>query len=89
MFPCNHRLDLPGQRRCKVPLTSHGLKDATTDPIQIETWWRLWPEALIAVPAWPKIGAWVLDPDIDPEKGLNGIEELARLEADHGALPAT
>ena len=84
VFPCDHRL-----ARCKVPLTEHGFKDATTDPVQIEAWWRQFPNALIAVPTGEAIGAWVLDLDLDPEKGLDGPTELARLEAVHGRLPQT
>ena len=84
VFPCDHRL-----ARCKAPLTARGFKDATVDPIQIEAWWRQYPEALIAVPTGEAIGAWVLDPDLDPEKGLYGPAELARLEARHGPLPQT
>jgi hypothetical protein len=86
VFPCEHRLDLPGQKRCKRPLTRCGLKDAVLDPIQIETWWRQWPNALIGVPTGPQIGAFVLDVDIDPEKGVDGAEELTRLEAKNGTL---
>ena len=41
VFPCDHRL-----ARCKAPLTEHGFKDATTDPVQIEAWWRQFPNAL-------------------------------------------
>ena len=84
VFPCDHRL-----ARCKAPLTEHGFKDTTTDPVQIEAWWRQFPNALIACPTGEAIGAWVLDLDLDPEKGLDGPAELARLEAVHGRLPQT
>lgn len=85
VFACDHRLP----PRCKAPLTMRGFKDATTDPVRIEAWWRQYPEALIAVPTGEAIGAWVLDPDLDPEKGLDGPAELAHLEAVHGPLPQT
>jgi len=84
VFPCDHRL-----ARCKAPLTEHGFKDATTDPVQIEAWWRQFPNALIAIPTGEAIGAWVLDADFDPEKALDGPAELARLEAVHGRLSQT
>lgn len=42
VFPC-----VPG---AKHPITQRGFKDATTDPAQIETWWREWPKANIATP---------------------------------------
>ena len=35
VFPC-----IPGE---KVPATSHGVKDATTDPAQIRAWWAAEP----------------------------------------------
>lgn len=34
----------------KVPLTKHGLKDASTDPQQIESWWKRQPRANIGLP---------------------------------------
>ncbi len=33
----------------KTPLTAHGLEDATTDPMTIETWWSRWPSANIGI----------------------------------------
>ncbi len=84
VFPCEHRLEC-----CKRPLTRHGFKDATTDPFQVEAWWLQFPNALIGVPAGEAIGAWVLDVDLDPEKGVDGAAALARLEAEHGPLPRT
>jgi putative DNA primase/helicase len=65
------------------------LKDATTDPLQIDTWWRQFPNALIGVPTGEAIGMWVLDIDLDVEKGVDGAAALARLEAGHGPLPRT
>jgi hypothetical protein len=34
----------------KAPLTRHGYKDASTDPVQIKEWWHQLPSALIGVP---------------------------------------
>jgi Bifunctional DNA primase/polymerase, N-terminal/Virulence-associated protein E len=84
VFPCQHRLN-----GCKRPLTPHGWKDATTDPLLVETWWRQWPEAMIGVPPGKRIGLWVLDVDVNPDKGIDGAAALARLEAEHGPLPRT
>jgi hypothetical protein len=81
VFPCNP-LD-------KTPLTPHGFKDATTDEAQIRAWWGRWPNAMIGVPTGPRIGLWVLDPDIDPVKQLDGVAELAKLTARYGVLPLT
>jgi hypothetical protein len=81
VFPCNP-LD-------KRPLTPHGFKDATTDEAQIRAWWGRWPNAMIGAPTGPASGAWVLDPDVDPVKQLDGLAALAQLTAYHGALPQT
>jgi hypothetical protein len=32
-------------RPAKHPLVRHGVNDATTDPAQLERWWRRWPQA--------------------------------------------
>lgn len=69
----------------KHPRTIHGISDATTDPKQIDTWWRQWPEANIGVATGAVSGIWVLD--IDPRHG--GDESLDLLEQSHGKLPAT
>lgn len=67
----------------KVPLTTHGKDDATTDPKVIRAWWTRWPHANIGVR--PPEGIVVLD--VDPRNG--GDIELARLEERHGRLPQT
>ena len=41
VFPC-----IPGE---KVPATSHGVKDATTDPAQIRAWWARNPGRNVAI----------------------------------------
>jgi hypothetical protein len=81
VFPCN-TLD-------KKPLTPHGFKDATTDEAQIRAWWGRWPIAMIGAPTGPASGAWVLDPDVDPVKQLDGLAALAQLSTRHGVLPRT
>jgi hypothetical protein len=52
VFPC-----APGG---KVPFTPHGFKDATTDAVQIETWWEKYPDANIGIPT---AGLLVVDVD--------------------------
>jgi hypothetical protein len=70
--------DAPGRcRSCKPPLTDHGLKDASTDPAQIRTWWRRWPTANVAI-ATGAPGPDVLDVDHKPEG--NGWAALNRLK---------
>lgn len=57
VFPCH--------AKNKRPHLEHGFKDASTDPDTIRAWWRRWPNAMVAAPTGPAIGAWVLDVD-DP-----------------------
>jgi Bifunctional DNA primase/polymerase, N-terminal len=73
----------------KHPLCEHGFKDATTNASQIETWWQHNPNAMIGIPTGEASGYWVLDADVDPVKGLDGLAELEKLQAQNGALPET
>lgn len=72
----------------KTPLTSNGLKAATTFERIIKRWWSDHPDAMVAVPTGSKIGAWVLDLDVKPGIG-DGHEWLDEMEAIHGPLPDT
>jgi hypothetical protein len=76
VFPC-----MPRDKR---PATPHGLKDATTDPIEIETWWDNNPDYNIAIATGTVSGVFVVDIDGDDAEA-----ELRKLEAEHGELPAT
>jgi len=60
----------------KVPLTEHGVKDATVDTIQIREWWSKWPNANIGLACGEKSGVYIIDVDVDLEKGINGLESL-------------
>ena len=73
----------------KKPFTTNGFYDATTDEKQIRAWWKQWPKAMIGAPTGEASGFWVLDPDVDPKKNLNGPAELDKLLAIHGPLPPT
>jgi putative DNA primase/helicase len=66
----------------KIPLTTHGCKDASTDPDQIVQWWRQWPEANIGVAT---DGLVVVD--IDPRHG--GDATWTDLLTAYGAIPET
>ena len=57
VFPC-----IPGE---KVPATSHGVKDATTDAAQIRAWWARNPDRNVAI-ATGAPGPDVLDIDRQP-----------------------
>ena len=76
IFPC--------RPRDKRPATANGLKDATTDPDIIQAWWQQQPDNNIAIATGPASGIFVVDVD-----GLDAEAALRRLEAEHGALPAT
>jgi hypothetical protein len=76
VFPCR-----PHDKR---PATAHGLKDATTDPAVIESWWRQQPNYNIGVVTGAVSKILVVDvDDIDAEA------ELKRLEAQYSPLPST
>jgi hypothetical protein len=53
---------LPLRPREKVPLTSAGSRDATTDAAQVRSWWARWPDANVGI-ATGGAGPWVLDLD--------------------------
>ena len=72
---------LPLRDREKVPRTSHGVKDATTDLARIEEWWRRWPNANIGVAC----GNWLVVFDVDHRSG--GAEAWDRIMAKH-RMPA-
>jgi len=71
VFPC-----APGR---KVPMTEHGLRDATTDAEQITQWWTRHPDANVAIRT---DGLLVID--VDGEKNAwpgNEPDKLADLDA--------
>lgn len=77
-----------GNQECehigKHPRTGHGWRDASTDPVVIEEWWRTWPDANVAI-AMGGPGRLVAL-DIDGPAGEASLEELVR---QHGILPTT
>jgi hypothetical protein len=68
----------------KKPVTTHGFKDATTDPSVIERWWLTNPDYNIAIATGAVSGVLIVDVD-----GIDAEAELRKLEGQHGALPAT
>lgn len=90
VFPCT-----PGEKR---PATTHGFKDATTNPTQINTWWSDIPAANIGIPT----GHLFDVIDVDGPKGLialghikdqDGLPEILALaftpRGRHYYVPAT
>jgi hypothetical protein len=70
---------IPCRCRSKIPATAHGLKDATTDPEQITTWWTEQPDYNIGLVTGKISNLFVVDAD-----GSDAELELQRL-----GLPAT
>ena len=70
---------MPCMVREKLPATSHGVKDATTDAATIDEWWRLDPQFNVAIACGEISGIFVLDID-----GEDGEASLRRLEEEHG-----
>jgi hypothetical protein len=64
----------------KHPRTRHGLLDATTEPDQVATWWRRWPQANIGLATGGRFD--VLDVD-----GPAGVQALRRLVGGDLLLP--
>jgi hypothetical protein len=69
----------------KLPLLDDWPNRASLDPRTIESWWRRWPTANVAIATGGEMRLLVVD--VDPDAG--GEATLAVLEREHGALPAT
>lgn len=67
----------------KHPRTRSGLKDATTDPDRIRSWWTEWPSANVGIRTGAISGLYVLD--VDPDHG--GEDSLEDLEQSYHPLP--
>src|SRR6516225_7245319 len=76
VFPC--------RPRTKWPATAHGCLDASADPGTVKAWWTANPNFNVAIATGEKSNIFVLDAD-----GLEGQEELGRIEARCGDLPKT
>ena len=72
---------LPIKPNEKIPLTKHGVKDATTDPEIIAEWWKTWPSANIAIDV-GRSGMMVYD--LDPGSSIKELNEAL-----DGQLPKT
>ena len=76
---CRPNCSSPG----KHPRTTSGLRDATTDPSVVASWWRRWPNANVGIVTGRPSGLVVID--IDPRHG--GIDSMQQLVRQHGPLP--
>lgn len=79
----------PLKPRGKAPVTTNGVKDATTDYEQVKTWWNKYPKANIGIATGQKSGGLVIvDLDVK-ETGVNGLDSLKDWERENGNLPDT
>ena len=72
----DHGLAILPVRPDKTPLTPHGLKDASGDPVVIESWGRRWP---FAEWGWA-LPATVVAIDIDVKPSRNGYQGFKHLQ---------
>jgi hypothetical protein len=75
---------LPCLPRDKPPATANGVKAATANPDTIRQLWQHDPQLNIGIATGEPSGFFVVDVD-----GIDAEAELRKLEAQHGALPAT
>lgn len=76
----------------KIPMTDHGVDDASSDWEDVRLWWQQSPEASIGLACGEVSRVWVLDVDVrTPAKNgsLSGTDALSALEFEHGVLPET
>ena len=66
----------------KHPLTTNGLRDATTNSEQIREWWQRWPDANIGIVTGQASGIVVVDVDA----GKGGLQSWAELQDIHGRI---
>lgn len=80
----------PIKYKSKVPLTVHGFKDASKDVGTIRNWWKANPNANIGLALGDMSnGIFVIDLDIDKDRGVDGTETLRDWERAHKPLPDT
>ena len=80
----------PLEERGKRPKTKNGCKDATVDAAQIKAWWQQWPEANIGIATGSRSGnIFVIDLDIDENKGIDGYHTLEDWQRENGNFPET
>jgi hypothetical protein len=77
-------LVLPIRRGAKIPLTAHGVKDASRDEKLIRRWWAQWIDANIGVATGAPSGVIVFDID-----GAEGVMSFGALEREYGPLLTT
>ncbi|HEV7910855.1 MAG TPA: bifunctional DNA primase/polymerase [Methylocella sp.] len=69
VFPC--KVD-------KKPFPKSGFKEASTDPTQIEAWWKEHPNALIGIKTGVDSDLYVIDVDIKHVDGFPAFKKMPR-----------
>lgn len=80
----------PLEARGKKPITRNGCKDATIDAAKVKAWWQQWPDANIGIATGSRSGGiFVIDLDIDDDKGIDGFHTLEDWQRGNGHFPDT
>lgn len=78
----------PLEEHGKRPITRNGCKDATLDAAKVKAWWQDHPNANIGIATGKRSGGiFVIDLDIDEDKGIDGYHTLEDWQREHGAFP--
>lgn len=81
---------LPLRPGGKAPAVAGGCRSASADPAQAAAWWTARPDDNVGVACGAASGGlFVLDFDVDGERGEDGLATLAAWEREHGRLPET
>ena len=80
---------IPVNSLTKIPMFEGWRSDWSKDEDQIRAWWKQWPNAMVGIVTGEASGVWVLDVDIDDEKGIDGRPVLDDWQRRNGYLPAT
>lgn len=68
----------PLQPNTKIPFPgTNGVKDATDDAETIKAWWKVHPDANLALACGEPSGVWVVDIDVGHKAGVDGFASLA------------
>lgn len=79
IFPCypdGHGNRPDGRPYYKSPRIAGWQLYASADEAVIRQWWQQWPDSMVAVPTGQRSGLYVLDLDVKPAQGVNGIATL-------------
>lgn len=80
----------PLEERGKRPITRNGCKDATTDAAQVKAWWQQYPESNIGIATGSRSGGiFVIDLDVDEDRGIDGYHMLEDWQRENGRFPDT